>query len=297
MHQPNIDKKNVLYDYQDKQICNKCKILKPLNDFYNRKDSLSGKNTICKDCVNKRNKKDYINNKEKYLNYKKEWYENNKDHCSELKKQWRKNNIELKRKQNKIWSDKNKEKVINSQRKYREKNKEIINKKNIEYNKKNRDKYLINQKNFYIRHKDEIKKQKNKYDKKRRLSDSAYKLKRNIGSNFSRLIRLKTNCKKEFSFFKYTDFKYSEYIEHFKNQDSKLFENYCEKYKFYHIDHIIPASLYDFSDVDEIKKCWNPRNLRIITKIENTSKKDDLIISLLIEHNIFDLLPKGINIS
>ena len=70
-----------------------------------------------------------------------------------------------------------------------------------------------------------------------------------------------------------------------------------EKYRLtddYHIDHIIPVSLYDFLNNDDVKKCWNPRNLRIITIDENQSKKDKLDLDLIDEYNICDLLPEGL---
>ena len=47
--------------------------------------------------------------------------------------------------------------------------------------------------------------------------------------------------------------------------------------KKYHIDHIIPVSAYDFSIESDIKKCWNPRNLRIISAKENMIKKNNAV--------------------
>lgn len=63
--------------------------------------------------------------------------------------------------------------------------------------------------------------------------------------------------------------------------------------KKYHIDHIIPCKLYDFSKADEIKKCFNYRNLRLIPSIENLSKKDTLDLPLIESLKITDLLPNS----
>jgi hypothetical protein len=59
-----------------------------------------------------------------------------------------------------------------------------------------------------------------------------------------------------------------------------------------HIDHIIPCSLYDLSVPLEQYKCFNWRNLRLISATENLSKNDFLDTGLIKELNIEDLLPR-----
>ena len=63
----------------------------------------------------------------------------------------------------------------------------------------------------------------------------------------------------------------------------------------YHIDHIIPQSMYNFVSCksSEFKKCWCYRNLRIITESENLEKLSSYNIDLVIKYNIFDLLPEN----
>ena len=57
------------------------------------------------------------------------------------------------------------------------------------------------------------------------------------------------------------------------------------------IDHIIPQSLYDFTNEEEIKKVYNWRNLRYLPKPDNSSKGDTLFMELVEEYDIYDLLP------
>ena len=59
-----------------------------------------------------------------------------------------------------------------------------------------------------------------------------------------------------------------------------------------HIDHIIPSSLFDHTNEEEIKKCWNWRNLRYIPAEENISKGDTLDMGLVKSYGIEDLLPQ-----
>jgi len=40
----------------------------------------------------------------------------------------------------------------------------------------------------------------------------------------------------------------------------------------FHIDHIIPTIMYDFSDYDDIRNCWSPLNMRWLSQHENCTK-------------------------
>jgi len=62
-----------------------------------------------------------------------------------------------------------------------------------------------------------------------------------------------------------------------------------------HIDHIIPKSLFDHTNEEEIKKCWNWRNLRYLAAEENMSKGDTLDMDLVKSYGIEDLLPEGVD--
>ena len=57
-----------------------------------------------------------------------------------------------------------------------------------------------------------------------------------------------------------------------------------------HIDHIIPKNLYNLTEQD-LKKCWNYRNLRWITAEENLKKGCALNMDLVRTYKIQDLLP------
>ena len=62
-----------------------------------------------------------------------------------------------------------------------------------------------------------------------------------------------------------------------------------------HIDHIIPSSLFDHTNEEETKKCWNWRNLRYLPAEENKNKKDKLDMDLVKSYGIEDLLPVGVD--
>ena len=75
--------------------------------------------------------------------------------------------------------------------------------------------------------------------------------------------------------------------EHMDEQlsESMSWDNYGT---FWNIDHIIPQSLYNLQDKNELKKCWSLRNLRPLLKTKNKEKSDMLDLRL-----IEDLLPQN----
>lgn len=51
-------------------------------------------------------------------------------------------------------------------------------------------------------------------------------------------------------------------------------ENYGTKWQ---VDHILPCSSFDHSDINQVKKCWHYSNLRPLCAIENNLKSDKII--------------------
>ena len=63
---------------------------------------------------------------------------------------------------------------------------------------------------------------------------------------------------------------YEQCIKHLEKYAEKLGYSIKElKDKNYHIDHIIPCSLYNLNNKVDIARCWNPSNLRWLPAKEN----------------------------
>lgn len=249
------------------KICSKCKKEKDLNDFHKKSSTKCGVRSICKACRVGEYWTETIQIQQK------RYQKNNKEKIKERqKKRYIKNRMKILRKQSesyyKNWEINKEKRRISSRKSYNGR---------IEYQKKYR---LENKKN--------IRKKSNEAKRKRYNSDPCFKLRERISSLF-RIQITQFNIKKNKELFKYTGFKRIDYINHFK--ETEEWNNFL-KNKNLDIDHIIPVSEYDFNDVEDIKKCWNPKNLRLLDRYENRNlKRNKIDFKLIKKHKIENLLP------
>jgi len=282
--------------------CSKCGELKPITEFGKQKVGKYGVRGSCKLCNSKKNKKYYQENKEQRSEYHKKWRDENKELLKEKKRKYReenKENIKIKMKKyreenkdkikerSKKYYEENKEKIKEHNKKWRDENKEFVKEQSKKWRDENKDKIKERNKKYRELNKDNVREFNKEYCRERRKNDFGFKIKQNIHSRFYIGFR-NQQLKKSNSFFRYTGIKYSEYIEHLKNDP--LWDDFCEGENI-HIDHIIPCAVYDFTNKEHIKKCWNTDNLRLLDGIENMSKNDTLDFDLIEEYDIFHLLP------
>lgn len=234
-----------------KKICTKCKQEKDYALFGKSKLKKDGLNSWCLSCI-----KDYRDiNKEK-LKLKR----------IEYKKTERYKNIR------EIYFNKNRDKKRKYEIEYYDKNREIRQKKKRE--------------NYHNR-----KKQNNSIRNKRTKEEKEiqFAIRERVRSGFKRLLKSRAIQKRK-TFFEYTGISIEKYIDHFKKHYPEQFSNINKK-GLYHIDHIIPCAIYDFNNPEDIVKCWQPENLRIILASDNLKKLDKIDYNLIEKHNIYHLLP------
>lgn len=250
-------------------ICSKCRIDKSVDEFAIRKDSL-GKplRRQCKQCIANRNRTRYESKREEILTQKKEYWEENK----EL----------LKAKSKKSYYVNQKSRLEYSKKYYYE-NWERIN---------NNPQKKASQKEWNRKNVDRIRNKKNKRRRVLRIASIDYKLKENISRRIRKSIKGILYC----STMEFLGYAIEQLKEHLQNQFSNemTFENYG---KYWHIDHIIPQCLFDFSKVEEITKCWSLRNLRPLVGKDNIRKNSKLDFNLVEEYKIQDLLPGRVMLS
>ena len=172
-------------------------------------------------------------------------------------------------------------------------NKERQRQRHKEYNAKPENKERIKQYNAKPENKERIKQYNadpenkeriNHRHKERYATGLQFRLRYNVANSIRQALK-KRGIQKTQSCMKYIDCTIKELQDHLEAQGYSNLNKPS-------IDHIIPQSLYDFTDPLEIKKCWNLRNLRALELTVNQSKNDTLDMDLINQHTINDLLPK-----
>ena len=260
------------------KICSKCRIEKSIDDFYFRKDRKQYY-TYCKKCrkeylklfkkrhIEKNKSRDFskeqkeclicgeIKNKTEF--FKRDSNSGVRPYCKKCEKKKNNENYDIKKHSErwKTYYENNKEKVLLKNKKWR----------------------IANKKYFNI------------YVKQRKKGDPSLRLLQNIRSLFNNNLKY-YNIDKNKKIFEYTGIQYKEYINHFKKDE--YWKDFYNGRKI-HIDHIIPCSAYNFNLKSEIKRCWNPHNLRLLPAKENAEKHTLIDHTLIKKHGIEHLLPRG----
>jgi hypothetical protein len=179
------------------------------------------------------------------------------------------------------WSKRHPEKAKQSREKYKKNNKEKLKTAAKAYYEKNKEKIHKINDEYYKKNKNRLNNIKLKNSKIKRRDDINYKIKCNIRGRIRHA--LKNNLKKGSS------------LELLGCSIKKLKNHLGIRTWYnsnkYHIDHIIPCSIYNFEQEIEQKKCFNWRNLRLIKKEENISKHNKIDLDLIKFYKIEDLLP------
>jgi hypothetical protein len=187
--------------------------------------------------------------------------------------------------------EKDKELIRSKHQEYYKNNKEKIISQVKDYNGKNKESQQIRRKERRLKNKNQINEYSKNWVKEKRDSDKEFRLKLNIRASFNTRFRCR-NMTKDRSIFYYTGVSMAEYIDHLKRDP--LWSDYENKTYIIHIDHIIPCTIFDFNNLEEIKKCWSPRNLRFLSAQENILKSSKIDLNLILKFGIQDLLPDWI---
>ena len=161
------------------------------------------------------------------------------------------------------YKKRNKEKISEYNKLYKSEHKEEIKEYNHNYNKDNRDKIQLRQN---IQHKE------------RRKTDHNYKLRTNLGKRLYKAIKLKTNKTNDLLGSDINSIK--KWIEYNFYGDMS-WENYGS---LWHVDHVVPCSMFDLKKDENQKICFNWCNLRPLYAEDNLVKNNTLFWSDLHNH-------------
>lgn len=142
-----------------------------------------------------------------------------------------------------------------------------------EYNNKNRDKILLGKKKYRQNNKKKIAAYKYKYHKHRYHNDLEYRLLHTCGNHIRKYLKNNKNDKRSKELLGCSILELKEYLE--KQFDNKMtWSNYGS---YWHIDHIIPCSSFDFTDPVQQKQCFNYANLQPLEAKANIRKSNKII--------------------
>ena len=119
------------------KTCIKCQEVKTLSEFGENKGKILNR---CKKCICLSSKERYENNKEKAIQYQKEWNKKNKEKVKQNRKEWNKKNKEKVKQYQKEWRKNNKEKAKQYQKERYENNKEKAIQRSKEWYENNKEK-------------------------------------------------------------------------------------------------------------------------------------------------------------
>ena len=246
--------------YIPTKICNACRTIKYVTEFYKDKSKRDGYHSQCKNCHNNRQKEYYVTNKDKIATKGYEYRENNKEKLKEDKIKYYQNNKD-KIKENK---EKNKDKLIEQRKEYNQINKDKHNKYCKEWRQLN--KYKVIQ-------------YKKEYEKNRIINNPVYRF---IQNNRTRIwTALKSNSKAtntiellqcDGQFF----YKWIKFCLPYDMSDDEFRNNY-------EIDHVVPLSSFNLSIPDNQFIAFNWQNCSPLLKSKNRIKgaKRDLWSELM----------------
>jgi|SaaInlStandDraft_2_1057019.scaffolds.fasta_scaffold06411_9 hypothetical protein len=252
------------------KTCSKCGEEKLLDKFH----IVEGREAAswCKLCHRKYRQ----DNKEKIAANRKQYHQDNKEKI----KQYYQDNKEKILAQTKQYHQDNKERYAEYQKQHYQDNKEKIK----QYYQDNKERYAEYQKQYY----QDNRERKNELERTRRKNDDQFRIRKRLSGHL--WVALKGIGKtKKASILSYIGCTIEFMKEHLNSTKEPDWGDGL------HIDHIIPKSLFDHTNDEEIKKCWNWRNLRYLPAEENMSKHNTLDMDLVKSYGIEDLLPEGVD--
>ena len=162
---------------------------------------------------------------------------------------------------NKMYYKKNQEKLKQQTQKFRDENPEYMK----SWRENNQNKVKKQKRSWLEKNRVFI----NEKERNKRKINHAYKIKKNLRRRVNQVI---TRNNKSDSTMKLIGCSIYELLQHLEKQftDGMNWQNYGK----WHIDHIIPCSSFDLTDVEQQKRCFNYTNLQPLWAIDNIRKSD-----------------------
>jgi len=199
--------------------------------------------------------------------YLRNWRKNNRDKDREYSKKWREGHKEYYKKYCKEWYFKNIERAKKTNKLWRNEKKFVIYPEFIEIKKRlQKVAHTIRQNIYNKKNKKHLQLKKYEWEKTKYKTDKEFNIKKRLRRNLRQALNHYSKTGKIYNSKKY-GVNYKEIIEHL--------EPFPEDVSKYHIDHIKPLCLFNFNNLEEVKKAFAPENHQWLTIEENLKKGSD----------------------
>ena len=220
----------------------------------------------CKECTNKKQKLDRLNNLEKRREMNRLSYYKKRDENLERAKKYAQKTKESKAEYDKAYREQNKAKIAEYKKSWAINNSDKIFEQQKEYRENNAEKLLLKKSEYAKNNRPKINARKSVYEKQRRVADPLYRLTRNTRKMVSRYM-LNGKCMRTQEIIGCT---YDELKLHIEQQftEGMTWENYG--INGWHVDHIKPLAMA--STEEEIIASNHYTNLQPLWCLDNLSK-------------------------
>jgi len=178
------------------------------------------------------------------------------------------NKIKVENRRTKMCSDCSREKKLKRCRDYKQKNKDKVSIYNKSYKAEKSSYISAYNKTYNVENRDKIQKRQTEQHRERRKTDLKYKMSIVLRNRFRKFYKgFNPNgmvgtigCSYE-NFIKWIEFNFT-YDMSWKNHG-----------KYWHIDHVLLCHLFDHTNEDDVKICFNWKNTRPLLSEKNLSRK------------------------
>ena len=240
--------------------CTKCKRLLALSDYCVDRSRPDGRTCRCRECLREDAKASRAANPEAHRAKVRRWNERNRDAVLA----YREENKQRRKVSRKAWETKNPDKVKERTARWRKKNVDRVKQTQKIYQENNREKIA------------ELKRKRLEADPsivrregERRRQNPKYRLEAAVRSGVYRSLKPGAKTARTFDLLGYSLDELKAHLER-RFEQGMSWDNYGK----WHIDHIVPLSVHNFSSPNHIdfKRAWSLQNLRPVWASENIAK-------------------------
>jgi hypothetical protein len=164
-------------------------------------------------------------------------------------------------------------------REYKAKNRAKISTYNKQYKSEHKEEISVYNHNYNLEHLEEIQPRQTRTRQERKAKDPNFKKACDLRSKLTNLVS-NLNDTNRFNFMGCSNAFLKKWLE-FQFNDKMTFANYGT---YWHVDHVIPCSKFNFENEEDIKYCFQWSNIQPLEGIENQKKTNKIDVDMIINH-------------